>query len=80
MGTPLLFILMLHLLEDLQYHSISSLGLTISLWVVWIGPPVFNVICLRQVLHVLIYKRGTVVSDQPAGDPKSCNNVLPNEV
>ena len=40
----------------------------------------FDVICLRQVLHVLIYKQGTVVADQPTGDPKSCDNVLLNEV
>ena len=80
MGTPLLFILMLHLLEDLQYHSISSLGLTISLRVVWHGPLVFDVICLYQVLHVLIYKRGAVVTNQPPGDSKSCDNVLTNEV
>ena len=71
---------MLHLLEDLQYHSVSSLDLTISLWVVWRGPLVFDVTCLRQVLHVLIYKRGVVVIDQPHGDSKLCDNVLTNEV
>ena len=80
MGTSLLSILMLYLLEDLQYHIISSLDLTISLWVVWCGLLVFDVICLRQVLHVLIYKRGTIVVDQPLGDPKLCDNVLMNEV
>ena len=80
MGTSLLSILMLYLLEDLQYHFISSLDLTISLWVVWYGLLVFDVICLRQVLHVLIYKQGTIVADQPLGDPKLCDNVLMNEV
>ena len=40
----------------------------------------FYVIRLRQVLHVLFYKQGTVVVVQFAGDPKSSDNVLPNEV
>ena len=40
----------------------------------------FDVICLCQVLHVLIYKRGAVVTNQPPGDSKSCDNVLTNEV
>ena len=71
---------MLHFLQDFQYHSISSLSLVISLWVIQRGPLVFNVVCLHQAPYILVYKRGTIVTDQTSWDTKLRDDVLMNEV
>ena len=39
-----------------------------------------DVIGLGQVLHVPIYKQGSIVTDQSLGDPEPYDDVLPNEV
>ena len=39
-----------------------------------------DVICLDQVSHVLVYKRGPIVTDQFLGDLEPCNDMLSNEV
>ena len=39
-----------------------------------------DVICLSQSLHVFVYEKGSVVTDQPPGDPKPCNDMFSNKV
>ena len=53
--------------EDLQYHSVSSLSLTISLWIVWCRPSMLDVVCLGQVFHVFVYEWGPIITDQSPG-------------
>ena len=73
-------ILIFHLFKDLQHHPINGFSLAISLWVVWCKPSMLDVICLSQALHVFVYKRGPIVTDQSFGDPEPYNDVLSNEV
>ena len=35
---------------------------------------------LGQVIHILIYERGSIVANQHPGDPEPCNNMFSNEV
>ena len=69
MVTPFPSILVLHLFKDLQHHPISGLSLAVYLWVVWGGPSILDVICLSQPLHVFVYERGPIVTNQSPGDP-----------
>ena len=39
-----------------------------------------DVICLSEVLHVFIYERGPIVTDQPLRDPEPRDDVLFDEV
>ena len=80
MVTPFPSILMLHLFKDLQHHPISVLHLAVSLWVVWGGPSMLYVICLSQPLHVFVYERDPIVTNQSLGDPEPCNDMFSNEV
>ena len=80
MVTPFPSILILHLFKDLQCHPISGLCLAVSLWVVWVGSSILDVICLSQPFHVFVYERGPIVADQSPGDLEPCNDIFLNEV
>ena len=39
-----------------------------------------DVVCLNQVLHVFVYERGPIVTDQSPGNLEPCNDMFSNEV
>ena len=80
MVIPFSPILVFHFFKDLQHHPISGFNLTISLWVVWCRSSMLDVIRLSQVLHVFVYERGPIVTNQSLRDPECCNDVFSNEV
>ena len=51
-----------------------TLGVS-PLQVVWGGPSILDVICLSQPLHVFVYERGPIVTNQSPGDPEPCNDI-----
>lgn len=52
-----------NLFEDAQQGFVGYLDLFITLWVVWGGPMMLDIKFRIKVTHILVLKRGTIISN-----------------